>query len=184
MAYKDQVSAIFLTSNITNFLFLPCCCYGANNCFIYLFLVHASNCLANEMLTFCKRNNVYILYFFNTTDILIEIKLLIYSRRKYYCYYRNTKLLWGHLIIHFSNIAIAIFIRILEVAIIFLATEYIVLFSYNRDSNWNQTSNLDNDYGQLSCWGRNRIGEQIQPCLFNILPTGNSTLPIQYSSYR
>ena len=31
-----------------------------------------------------------------------------YSLRKYYCYHQNTKYLWCHPIINFSNIAIAI----------------------------------------------------------------------------
>lgn len=28
------------------------------------------------------------------------------------------------------------------------------------------------DYGTLSCWGRNSIGVQRQPCIFSIVPAG------------
>lgn len=29
------------------------------------------------------------------------------------------------------------------------------------------------DYGTLSCWGKNSIGVQRQPCVFSIVPAGN-----------
>lgn len=30
----------------------------------------------------------------------------------------------------------------------------------------------ERDYGTLACWGRNSIGKQIEPCLFQIVPAG------------
>ena len=31
------------------------------------------------------------------------------------------------------------------------------------------------DYGSLLCWGKNSVGLQTQPCVFQIIPAGEST---------
>lgn len=28
------------------------------------------------------------------------------------------------------------------------------------------------DYGTLTCWGRNSIGRQVEPCIFQVVPAG------------
>lgn len=30
----------------------------------------------------------------------------------------------------------------------------------------------ERDYGTLACWGKNPIGKQTEPCLFQIVPAG------------
>lgn len=30
----------------------------------------------------------------------------------------------------------------------------------------------ERDYGTLACWGRNSIGKQLEPCLFQVVPAG------------
>jgi len=30
----------------------------------------------------------------------------------------------------------------------------------------------ERDYGTLACWGRNAIGKQSEPCLFQVVPAG------------
>lgn len=51
--------------------------------------------------------------------------------------------------------------------------------------NWtsNETNNAisyspkaENGYGMLSCWGRNSVGLQLDPCLIKIVPAGKSLL--------
>jgi hypothetical protein len=34
------------------------------------------------------------------------------------------------------------------------------------------TPATDHDYGTLSCWGRNNIGRQLEPCIFQVVPAG------------
>lgn len=34
----------------------------------------------------------------------------------------------------------------------------------------------DRDYGPLTCWGRNPIGKQEAPCIYQIIPAGGSIL--------
>ena len=36
----------------------------------------------------------------------------------------------------------------------------------------------ERDYGTLACWGRNPIGKQIEPCLFQIVPAGKQILKL------
>lgn len=33
----------------------------------------------------------------------------------------------------------------------------------------------ERDYGTLLCWGRNELGSQAVPCVFHVVPAGNST---------
>jgi hypothetical protein len=35
------------------------------------------------------------------------------------------------------------------------------------------TPKSERDFGTLACWGRNSIGKQSEPCLFQIVPAGN-----------
>lgn len=32
----------------------------------------------------------------------------------------------------------------------------------------------ERDYGTLTCWGRNLIGKQEAPCIYRVIPAGNS----------
>lgn len=47
------------------------------------------------------------------------------------------------------------------------------------DDNNGTTSELiytpvsERDYGALTCWGRNAIGKQEAPCIYQIIPAGN-----------
>lgn len=34
----------------------------------------------------------------------------------------------------------------------------------------------ERDYGTLACWGRNSIGKQSEPCLFQVVPAGKFLL--------
>lgn len=34
------------------------------------------------------------------------------------------------------------------------------------------TPNIERDYGTLTCWGKNAIGRQMEPCIFQIVPAG------------
>lgn len=42
-------------------------------------------------------------------------------------------------------------------------------------SRLNYTPTSDLDYGTISCWGRNAIGVQKSPCVFQIVAAGNYT---------
>jgi hypothetical protein len=35
------------------------------------------------------------------------------------------------------------------------------------------TPKSERDYGTLACWGRNAIGRQAEPCVFQLVPAGN-----------
>lgn len=35
------------------------------------------------------------------------------------------------------------------------------------------TPKNERDYGTLACWGKNSIGKQIEPCIFQVVPAGN-----------
>jgi len=35
------------------------------------------------------------------------------------------------------------------------------------------TPKSERDYGTLTCWGRNAIGRQTEPCVFQLVPAGN-----------
>jgi hypothetical protein len=35
------------------------------------------------------------------------------------------------------------------------------------------TPKSERDFGTLACWGKNSIGKQSEPCLFQIVPAGN-----------
>lgn len=41
------------------------------------------------------------------------------------------------------------------------------------------TPKNERDYGTLACWGKNSIGKQSEPCLFQVVPAGKIyiTLP-------
>jgi hypothetical protein len=39
------------------------------------------------------------------------------------------------------------------------------------------------DYGTLTCWGKNSIGKQAEPCVFQVVPAGN-TIPTSSSIHR
>lgn len=34
------------------------------------------------------------------------------------------------------------------------------------------TPKTERDYGTLACWGKNSIGKQSEPCLFQVVPAG------------
>jgi len=34
----------------------------------------------------------------------------------------------------------------------------------------------ERDYGTLACWGRNAIGKQSEPCLFQVVPAGKNII--------
>lgn len=34
------------------------------------------------------------------------------------------------------------------------------------------TPKTERDYGTLACWGKNSIGKQSDPCLFQVVPAG------------
>jgi len=36
------------------------------------------------------------------------------------------------------------------------------------------TPKSERDYGTLACWGRNAIGRQAEPCVFQLVPAGNT----------
>lgn len=36
----------------------------------------------------------------------------------------------------------------------------------------NYTPKTERDYGTLACWGKNSIGKQSEPCLFQVVPAG------------
>jgi hypothetical protein len=52
-------------------------------------------------------------------------------------------------------------------------------------SDLNYTPKSERDYGTLACWGRNTIGRQADPCVFQLVPAGNkpSITGKQNSSY-
>lgn len=35
------------------------------------------------------------------------------------------------------------------------------------------TPKNERDYGTLACWGKNSIGKQAEPCVFQVVPAGN-----------
>ena len=37
------------------------------------------------------------------------------------------------------------------------------------------TPKSERDYGTLACWGRNVIGRQAEPCVFQLVPAGKKT---------
>lgn len=43
-------------------------------------------------------------------------------------------------------------------------------------SRLNYTPATDLDYGTISCWGRNSIGQQKNPCIFQIVAAGESII--------
>jgi hypothetical protein len=43
------------------------------------------------------------------------------------------------------------------------------------------TPKSERDFGTLACWGRNSIGKQSEPCLFQIVPAGNYSFFFLYS---
>lgn len=40
-------------------------------------------------------------------------------------------------------------------------------------SDLSYTPKSERDYGTLACWGRNAIGRQAEPCVFQLVPAGN-----------
>lgn len=36
------------------------------------------------------------------------------------------------------------------------------------------TPKTERDYGTLACWGKNSIGKQSEPCLFQVVPAGKA----------
>ena len=36
------------------------------------------------------------------------------------------------------------------------------------------------DYGTLSCWASNEVGDQKRPCIFHVIPAGNTQDLIVY----
>lgn len=36
------------------------------------------------------------------------------------------------------------------------------------------TPKTERDYGTLACWGKNSIGKQSEPCLFQVVPAGKT----------
>ncbi|KAF4528137.1 hypothetical protein B566_EDAN011153 [Ephemera danica] len=46
------------------------------------------------------------------------------------------------------------------------------------------TSTTDHDYGTLSCWGRNAIGRQLEPCIFQVVPAGKPSALRNCSLYN
>ncbi len=44
--------------------------------------------------------------------------------------------------------------------------------SAGLSSTLQYTPRRDADFGQLQCWAKNEIGQQVQPCVFNIVKEG------------
>lgn len=42
----------------------------------------------------------------------------------------------------------------------------------------------ERDYGTLSCRGTNTVGRQLDPCVFQIVPAGESLLILDYSESK
>jgi hypothetical protein len=45
-------------------------------------------------------------------------------------------------------------------------------------SDLKYTPKSERDYGTLACWGRNAIGRQAEPCVFQLVPAGNQLINI------
>lgn len=45
-------------------------------------------------------------------------------------------------------------------------------FTFETINHLTYTPKTERDYGTLACWGKNKIGKQIEPCLFQIVPAG------------
>jgi hypothetical protein len=45
-------------------------------------------------------------------------------------------------------------------------------------SDLKYTPKSERDYGTLACWGRNAIGNQADPCIFQLVPAGNQLLSV------
>lgn len=39
-------------------------------------------------------------------------------------------------------------------------------------SEFRYTPSSERDYGTLTCWGRNNIGRQVEPCVYQLVPAG------------
>lgn len=50
----------------------------------------------------------------------------------------------------------------------------IVVLTVETVSELIYTPKGERDYGTLACWGRNAIGKQSEPCLFQVVPAGES----------
>lgn len=56
---------------------------------------------------------------------------------------------------------------------------YIIYFYFALGNNLVETVSeliytpkTERDYGTLACWGKNSIGKQSEPCLFQVVPAG------------
>lgn len=45
-------------------------------------------------------------------------------------------------------------------------------FTFETINQLTYTPKSERDYGTLACWGKNKIGKQVEPCLFQIVPAG------------
>lgn len=50
--------------------------------------------------------------------------------------------------------------------------KFSTFFTVETVSELVYTPKSERDYGTLACWGKNSIGKQIEPCLFQVVPAG------------
>lgn len=75
-----------------------------------------------------------------------------------------------------GNISINSFTASLDINLVLISGKYVV----ETVSELIYTPKNERDYGTLACWGKNSIGKQSEPCLYQVVPAGEYFNHIQY----